>query len=94
MSEPKFSPVDMQTMMDDGVLMAANETFFWPLGLALTWTVDDGKYEGELHIREWVFENGHLEDIALADDDEVGIERRARFSQWLTARLAAIGDEL
>ena len=40
MSEkPKFAPVDLTEMRDAGVLFTANEQFFWPLGLALTWDV-------------------------------------------------------
>jgi len=86
MKEPKFSPVDMQEMMEEGVLMAANEAFFWPLGLALTWTVEDGVYQSELHVREWVYEDGHHETIALQDDDEIGKERRVRFAAWVKER--------
>jgi len=86
MKEPRFSPVDMQEMMEEGVLMAANEAFFWPLGLALAWTVENGRYEGELHIREWVYEDGHHETIGLSDDDEIGKERRVRFATWVKER--------
>ena len=91
MSDPKFLPVDMQEMMDEGVLMAANEAFFWPLGLALTWTFEDGKYVGELHVREWREDGEWMRDtIGLAADDEVGIERRKRFALWLEDRHTAI----
>ena len=93
MTDPKFSPVDMQEMMDEGVLMAANEAFFWPLGLALTWTVEDGRYEGDLHIRRWVWDDGHRESIALAPDDEVGIERRKRFAAYRAAIEEALRDD-
>ena len=93
MSDPKFSPVDMQEMMEEGVLMAANEAFFWPLGLALTWTFEDGRYEGELHIREWLYEDGHKETIALDDDDEIGVRRRERFAAWLVARRQVLRDD-
>ena len=30
MSDPKFVTVDLTEMQDEGVLMAANERFFWP----------------------------------------------------------------
>jgi hypothetical protein len=84
----KFTPVDMQEMLDEGVLMAANETFFWPLGLALTWTVEDGRYEGELHIRQWTIDGEWQgESIELAPDDEIGIERRKRFTVWRSERI-------
>ena len=89
MSDPTFEPVDMQHLMDEGVLMAANEAFFWPLGLALTWTVAEGQYRGGLHIRRWVWEDGHRESIELAVDDEVGIERRERFAAYLSAIAAS-----
>lgn len=38
-NEPAFVTVDLTEMMNAGVLMVANERFFWPLGLALTWEV-------------------------------------------------------
>jgi len=90
MSEPKFKPVSMQEMMDEGVLMAANEQFFWKLGLALTWSVEDGKYKGRLHLREWVYDDGHKEAITLADDDEIGWDRRERYRQWYVDRQFAL----
>jgi len=83
----------MQALMDEGVLMAANEMFFWPLGLALAWTVEDGSYQGELHVREWVYEDGHHERIELADDDEVGVERRKKFGLWLSQRIASMPED-
>jgi hypothetical protein len=91
MKEPKFSPVDLTSLMLDGVLMAANEAFFWPLGLALSWEVpkEDMGVKGpawNLHVREWVYEDGHHECIELPDDDEIGQERRVRFAAWVKAR--------
>lgn len=86
-----FTPVDMKEMMDEGVLMAANEEFFWKYGLALTWTVEDGEYVGSLHIREWTDLDGwNRETIALAPDDEVGNQRRERWLRWKQQRLSAM----
>ena len=90
----RFEPVEMQEMLDEGVLMAANEAFFWPLGLALTWTVEDGRYEGDLHIRQWTVDDGWVrERIELGPDDEVGVARRARFMGWLDARIEGMVPE-
>jgi hypothetical protein len=100
MSEkPKFVPVDLTEMMDEGVLMAANERFFWPLGLALTWDVPDGSAAKEaagepvgpatnLHVREWQWKDGHHEGIEAADPVVDG--RRARFEKWWLARITSM----
>lgn len=96
MSEkPKFVPVDLTELMDEGVLMAANERFFWPLGLALTWEIDTDLPEAErvatnLHLREWRWEDEHHEGIELEADDPVAAERRARFEKWWLARIASM----
>jgi hypothetical protein len=92
MTDPTFSPVVMQEMLDEGVLMAANEAFFWPLGLALTWTVEDGRYLGDMHIREWRWADGHHERIVLGKGDEVGVERRVRFAAWREARMGGLEE--
>lgn len=89
--DPRFIPVDLATLENNGVLMAANEAFFWPLGLALTWVHSiDGDDPKELHVREWVWEDGHHETIDLAPDDAVGIERRERFKAWRAWRMASL----
>jgi hypothetical protein len=100
--KPKFVPVDLTEMMDEGVLMAANERFFWPLGLALTWDVpaEPAASEGSphvhtgpasnLHLREWQWGDQHHEGIALADDDPVVAERRTRFEKWCLDRIASM----
>lgn len=88
MGSPTFEIVDLTELQDAGVLMAANERFFWPLGLALTW--DQDKETGtasNLHVREWRWEDGHHEAIELGVSDEIGTERRARFKEWLAERL-------
>lgn len=93
MSDPRFVEVSLTELQDEGVLMAANVWFFWPLGLALTWThADDGTATG-LHVREWEHAPGEGETISLAADDPVGIERRARFDAWVNARLADMAAE-
>jgi len=38
-SNPKMVKVDLTELQDEGILFHANEQFFWPLGLALTWEV-------------------------------------------------------
>jgi hypothetical protein len=94
MSVLKFTPVDLQEMQDEGVLMMANERFFWPLGLALTWEVNDVG-EGQvvdpdsLHIRQWTQDGRWVRDsIEVAPDDEIANERRSRFGLWQVDRLA------
>lgn len=49
MSDPAFVEVDLTELWTEGVLMAANERFFWPLGLALTWDVPT------LPVNEWIW---------------------------------------
>jgi hypothetical protein len=91
--EAEFKPVDMQELMDEGVLMAANRVFFWPLGLALAWEVDEEthtRYLGGLHVREWVYPDGHHESIELSEDDEVGRDREDRFDQWMKVRVKSL----
>lgn len=97
----RFMAMDMQELMDEGVLMAANEMFFWPLGMALTWTVlkvtksGEETYGGALHVREWLDEKGEWtgETIELAADDPVGIERARRFEAWLERRQGKMKKE-
>lgn len=90
MTEPTFVAVDLTRLKKSGVLMAANERFFWPLGLALTW--DYNKETGEdsgLHVRTWQWEDGHIETIET-EEDETTIERRAAFGDWLEVRIALL----
>ena len=101
--KPEFVPVDLTEMMDEGVLMAANERFFWPLGLALAWDVPEGEAArfaaGEsqgpasnLRIREWHYEDGHVEGIGI-EVDAVVEQRRARFTKWVVERLFRMHDD-
>jgi hypothetical protein len=91
--DPVFREVDLTGLMDHGVLMAANERFFWPLGLALTWDFDreTGVASG-LHVREWVYADGHHESIELSPDDEVGAQRREAFAAWASERIASLPE--
>lgn len=102
-STPTFRVVDLTELMEAGVLMAANERFFWPLGLALAWSVPEGaagrlaagEPAGEatdLHVRQWVYEDGHHEGIEVASDDQVATERRLAFGGWLASRVALMPD--
>jgi hypothetical protein len=94
MTEPKFGPVDLTEMMESGVLLAANETFFWPLGLALTWQYDSetGIASG-LHISEWKYDDGHAEGIVLEVGDPVAVNRRFRFQEWAIERIGLMKPE-
>lgn len=98
---PMFRRVDLTELMSEGVLLAANERFFWPLGLALAWSVDnslppDQRVATDLHIRQWEFEDGHHESIGSDEDDPVYADRRARWQEWFVARGRAFppGPEL
>jgi len=93
-TKPKFVPVDLTEMQDEGILLAANERFFWKLGLALTWDHDKetGK-AGNLHIRQWEFEDGHRETIASNESDPVYAERRTRFGNWVAARVKLLPND-
>ena len=93
-ADPRFVPVDLNEMMDQGVLMAANEAFFWPLGLALTWTVDKETGEArDLHIRQWEYEDGHRETIEIDDEDEVALQRRRSFKIWRAERMLLLPED-
>jgi len=83
----KFVSVDLAELSEAGVLMAANERFFWPLGLSLAWTLEPDGATHSLHIREWEWEPGRGERIDIASDDEVAAQRRRAFERWLEARL-------
>jgi hypothetical protein len=96
MDKPKFVPVDLTQLMTDGVLAAVNEVLLWPFGLALTWDVPDGHPEGpatKLHVREWQYEDGHHEGIAMYATDPVIVERHERFAAWAAARIATMPEE-
>lgn len=91
MSELTFDKVDLTELQSEGVLMAANERFFWPYGLALTWDYDpETGLASNLHVRQWSHPEGQRERIELAADDEVAQERRLRFSAWHERRLASM----
>jgi hypothetical protein len=88
MSDPKFQEVNLTELQDEGVLLAANEAFFWRLGLALTWDHDpETGTASNLHIREWTWNDRHREIIELAPDDTVAAQRHARFKAWLNKRI-------
>jgi hypothetical protein len=122
---PMFRKVDLTELMAEGVLLAANERFFWPLGLALTWDVPTfpvnadiwcrnervhvahswdaplghlarcegtklGDTASNLHVRQYEYEDGHVEGIGADDADPVYAERRGRFETWWLARLASM----
>jgi hypothetical protein len=86
--KPVFVPVDLTELMTAGVLMAANERFFWPFGLALAWDHDkETGIASNLHVREWQYEDGHHEGIGLGPDDPIVPERRSKFDEWASARV-------
>lgn len=89
MSRPELKMVerDLTELQDEGVLMTANERFFWPLGLALTWERDTTTgWASHLHVTEWNHPAGTRETIGVEPDDPVALERRRRFDAWLRRR--------
>lgn len=84
-----FAEQDLTELMSNGVLMAANERFFWPLGLALTWVMDGDKATG-LQVRQWDFPTGHIEAIAIAPDDDIAHARREAFRSWMLRRVRSM----
>jgi len=92
-SDPAFEPFDLTELQDEGVLMAANERFFWPLGLALTWTHNEDGTAEALHVRQWVWADGHRETISIAEGDRVAPERRRRFGLWLASRIEKLPSD-
>jgi len=85
--KPAVIEVDLTRLWHNGVLMAANERFFWPLGLALTWEVEDESGDAvRLHVTQWDFGDGHHETIELGEADMIGIDRRGSFAAWLSDR--------
>jgi len=90
-SEPRFVPANLTELMNDGVLMAANERFFWPLGLALSWMYDPDTGEASsLEVRQWEYQDGHREAIEVDENDAVAEDRRIRFAQWIEERASAM----
>lgn len=84
---PRFVPIDETAILNAGILMAANERFFWPLGMALT--VDRDPVTGEakhLHVRQNEWSDGHREIISQSDD-QLMRERRAAFLQFVQRRI-------
>lgn len=70
--------------------MAANERFFWPLGLALTWTLHPDGSMDDLRVTEWDYGDGHVETIDLEPGDAAGVARRQAFAAWARRRLGAM----
>lgn len=90
----KFVEVDLTELMNEGVLMAANERFFWPFGLALTWEYDKATgIASGLHVRQWTHPENARERIDLDPVDEIGNERRQRFAQWASQRVESMIPE-
>jgi hypothetical protein len=82
-----FNAVDLSELRDAGVLMAANEQFFWPLGLALTWLEPaGGGPPTDLHVRQW----DPPEVIELDPADPIGDKRRQAFQRWMLERLRTL----
>lgn len=94
MPDAKFEPIELKELQDSGVLMVANEQFFWPLGLALTWSIDpETKEVSGLHVRQWTFGDGHRETIA-GDGAPIESLRHEAFAAWCLRRIdALLGDE-
>ena len=93
MLDPKFVEVDLTDLVLNGVMMAANEQFFWPLGLALTWTKDDEAMT-ELHIRQWDYgDPDYHETITLQVNDQIGPARRVQFQEWINARIQTLPED-
>lgn len=93
-ADPRFVLVSLTELMNEGVLMAANEQFFWPLGLALTWIVDSDLPEAErvateLHVRQWEYTDGHRETIETSQDG-VAEKRHHAFTIWLQTRINSL----
>lgn len=89
---PRFTPADLTELANSGVLLAANERFFWPLGLALTWDRDDNGAASGLHVRQWDFPDGHRETIADSADG-IAVARHAAFAKWLDRRIALLPSD-
>ena len=90
--DPKFTPFDLKEFLESGALLAVNERVLWPLGLALTVNMDtDTGAVSDLHVRQWVFADGHHEIIEdSAPDDPVIVERHAALKAWVEARAASM----
>lgn len=87
--QPKMTEVELTSLWLTGVLMAANERFFWPYGLALSWEVEGSKVQpGTLRVVEWHNEDNHIESIGTYADDAIAKSRREAFRAWALARIA------
>lgn len=77
-----FTEVPLSEIVDNGVLFEANYRFFWPLGLALTYLLDEYGTVSGLHVRQW-------EPAEVIEDDPadpIFQERRAAFDRWEAER--------
>jgi hypothetical protein len=94
MAEPKFVPIDLTEFVTSGTLLNVNETILWHLGLALTVDWDyDSHTATNLHVRQWVFEDGHVESIENEPDDVIALQRHTSFMKYVRARAALMSPE-
>lgn len=90
---PQFVPVELGAIVRSGVMNAANERFFWPLGLALAVFHDPvtGEYTN-LHVRQYQFADGHRETIHQSDDS-VASARREAFLTFVRRRVEQLPED-
>jgi hypothetical protein len=91
MTTPRFVPADLTELVESGVLMAVNELVLWPLGLALAWVRAENGSCVDLGIRQWEYEDGHRETIAMAED-AFTVTRREAFAAWASHRRALMPE--
>jgi hypothetical protein len=80
--EPRWVRMDLKEFYDNGLLAHVNQTAFWPLGLALTIRLDDGKPK-DLFVQKIM----PYDAIVAGDGDEEAAKRADRFAAWLKRRV-------
>lgn len=87
-TQGRFVPADLTGFQQGGLLWAVNQYVLWPLGLALTMTMDadTGTVTGPIEIREWVAPDGHVETIE-DDSEQPDWDRYMAFVHFIEDRL-------
>lgn len=89
----RFTEVPLKGLVEHGVLMAANELFFWPMGLALTWFVDDDGSVHDLHVRQWEQDGEWIREPIESEHDEAWLQRREAWADYVVERLGKLSPE-
>lgn len=88
----EFVPASLRDFVEGKGLWAANFFVLWPLGLALTISVDrdqDPPVYSDLHVREWVFPEGERGETINLTSEENTVEYQ-KFLEFCFSRITAM----